>query len=57
MLFVVRGQALGLDLTTRLVDDDSREPEIKKLARSEQCEGVAMSALRLKIPLLGFGGP
>ncbi|EOG8082477.1 hypothetical protein OGW18_20855 [Citrobacter sp. CK184] len=33
---------------------DSREPEIKKPAISWQCEGVAMSALRLKIPWLEF---
>lgn len=47
----------GLDLSTKHVVIDSREPEIKKLARGEQCEGVAMSALRLKIPWLGFGSP
>lgn len=54
MLFVVRGQASRAGFSTKHVVIDSREPEIKKPATSWQCEGVAMSALRLKIPWLGF---
>lgn len=53
----VREQASRAGFSTKHVVIDSREPEIKKPATGWQCEGVAMSALRLKIPWLGFGSP